>query len=49
MVERINVEGYGRRQGGVNKAALEYGVPKTTLKDRLAGRGKHRTQALSHP
>ena len=23
---------------GVNKASLEYGVPKTTLKDRIAGR-----------
>lgn len=23
---------------GVNKAALEYGVPKTTLKNRIAGR-----------
>ena len=26
---------------GVNKAALEYGVPKTTLKDRIAGRIVH--------
>ena len=26
---------------GVNKAALEYGVPKTTLKDRIAGRVVH--------
>ena len=26
---------------GVNKAALEYGVPKTTLKDRISGRVVH--------
>ena len=26
---------------GVNRAALEFAVPKTTLKDRLAGRVKH--------
>ena len=26
---------------GVNRAALEYGVPKTTLKDRIAGRVVH--------
>ena len=26
---------------GVNRAAMEYGVPRTTLKDRVAGRVQH--------
>jgi len=26
---------------GVNRAAMEYGVPRTTLKDRVAGRVEH--------
>ena len=26
---------------GVNRAALDYGVPRTTLKDRLSGRVEH--------
>ncbi len=26
---------------GVNRAAMEFGVPKTTLKDRIAGRVIH--------
>ena len=26
---------------GANRAALEHGVPKTTLKDRISGRVKH--------
>ena len=29
---------------GINQSALEYGVPKTTLKDRIAGRVKHGTK-----
>ncbi len=29
---------------GVNRAALEYGVPKTTLKDRISGKGSARCQ-----
>ena len=29
---------------GINRSALEYGVPKTTLKDRIAGRVKHGTK-----
>ena len=29
---------------GVNRSALEHGVPRTTLKDRIAGRVKHRTK-----
>ena len=28
---------------GVNRAAEEYNIPRTTLKDRLAGRVKHGT------
>ena len=28
---------------GVNRAALEHGVPRTTLKDRMAGRVTHGT------
>ncbi len=28
---------------GVNRAALEFGVPRTTLKDRIAGRVVHGT------
>ena len=34
---------------GVNRAALEYGVPKTTLKDRIAGRVSHGTNIGSKP
>ena len=26
---------------GINRAALEFGVPKTTLKDRMPGRVQH--------
>ena len=26
---------------GINRAALEFGVPKTTLKDRISGRVQH--------
>ena len=38
---------------GVNRAALEYGIPKSTLKDRVAGRVSHgcksgRTPYLTH-
>ena len=29
---------------GVNRSALEHGVPRTTLKDRIAGRVKHGTK-----
>ena len=29
---------------GVNRSALQYGVPKSTLKDRIAGRVKHGTK-----
>ena len=29
---------------GVNRSALEHGVPRTTLKDRLTGRVKHGTK-----
>ena len=29
---------------GINRSALKYGVPKTTLKDRIAGRVKHGTK-----
>ena len=25
---------------GINRAAMEHGVPRTTLKDRISGRGK---------
>ncbi len=32
---------------GVNRAALEYGVPKTTLNDRISGRVVHRVWELS--
>ena len=28
---------------GINRATVEFGVPQTTLKDRLAGRGVHKT------
>ena len=30
---------------GINRAALEFGVPKTTLKDRVSGRVKHGTKS----
>ena len=33
----------------VNRAALECGVPKTTLKDRIAGRVSHGTNIGSKP
>ena len=39
MVEAMKAVKEG--QFGVNRAALEYGVPKTTLKDRLNGRVIH--------
>ena len=29
---------------GINRSALQYGVPKSTLKDRIAGRVKHGTK-----
>lgn len=29
---------------GVNKAALEFGIPRTTLKDRVAGQVQHGLQ-----
>ena len=28
----------------INRSAVEHGVPKTTLKDRIAGRVKHSTK-----
>ena len=34
---------------GVNRAALEYGVPRTTLKDRLSGRVTHGSQSGAKP
>ena len=34
---------------GVNKAALEYGVPKTTLLDRISGRVVHGTKPGPKP
>ena len=39
MIEAMEAVKTGRL--GVNRAAEEYNVPKTTLKDRLAGRVKH--------
>ena len=39
MIEAMEAVKTGRL--GVNRAAEEYNVPKTTLKDRLAGRIKH--------
>ena len=41
MVEAMKAVKEG--QFGVNRATLEYGVPKTTLKDRLNGRVIHGT------
>ena len=34
---------------GVNRAALEFGVPRTTLKDRIAGRVVHGTRSGPKP
>ena len=34
---------------GVNRAALEFGVPPTTLKDRIAGRVVHGTKSGPKP
>ena len=34
---------------GINQAAREYGVPRTTLKDRVSGRVKHGTKSGPHP
>ena len=34
---------------GVNRAALEFGVPPTTLKDRIAGRVVHGTKSGTKP
>ena len=43
MVEAMDVVKSGRL--GVNRAADEYDVPRTTLKDRLAGRVEHGTKS----
>ena len=43
MVEAMDAVKSGRL--GVNRAADEYDVPRTTLKDRLAGRVEHRTKS----
>ena len=29
---------------GINRSAIQYGVPKTTLKDRISGRVQHGTK-----
>ena len=34
---------------GINHAALEYGIPPTTLKDRVAGRVVHGTKMGAKP
>lgn len=34
---------------GINRAALEYGVPKSTLKDRVAGRVQHGAKSGKTP
>ena len=34
---------------GINRAALEFCVPKTTLKDRVSGRVKHGTKPVRVP
>ena len=38
-----------RGEMGVNRAALEHGVPRTSLKDRLAGRVVHGTKMGPKP
>ena len=43
MVEAMEAVKSGRL--GVNRAANEYNVPRTTLKDKLAGRVKHGTKS----
>ena len=34
---------------GINQAAREYGIPRTTLKDRVSGRVKHDTKSGPQP
>ena len=38
------IEAVKRGEFGVNGSAIEYGVPKSMLKDRIAGRVKHGTK-----
>ena len=47
MVEAMNVVKDGRM--GINRAALEFAVPRTTLKDRIAGRVEHGTRVGPKP
>ena len=47
MVEAMDAVKSGRL--GVNRAAEEYNIPRTTLKDRLAGRVKHGTKSGPDP
>ena len=44
MIEAMEVVKTGRL--GFNSVAEEYNIPKTTLKDRLAGRVKRRTKSV---
>ena len=47
MVGAMDAVAEGRM--GVNRAALEFGVPPTTLKDRIAGRVVHGTKSGPKP
>jgi hypothetical protein len=44
----LAMEAVSRREG-VNRSAEMYGVPSTTLKDRISGRVVHKTKAGPKP